>query len=229
MEELIMHNGQRKQVEALLARRKSKKSYEYEVQVRLKGHATHSQGLAARGGVSSLLWKCAALVDDPRSDVSAFPLPAGRRLHVWCPSAGVRGCWTLASHGSWCAPVRVQWVGLKSVFNSWLSRELLEDLGFEKLVHDIDAKEVARLGVYGRPLTIPGVQAHFDDFGLESEFATYGQIKNLSGRLPDPCLSLPDICILRHLGSSELGAVPGLLDACELAPSIEQRPWRSVL
>eukprot|EP00270_Netrium_digitus_P003247 TRINITY_DN1367_c0_g1_i1.p1 TRINITY_DN1367_c0_g1~~TRINITY_DN1367_c0_g1_i1.p1 ORF type:complete len:996 (-),score=306.74 TRINITY_DN1367_c0_g1_i1:35-3022(-) len=105
MQDLIMHNGQRKQVEQLLARRKSKKSYEYEV----------------------------------------------------------------------------KWVGLKPVFNSWLSRELLEDLGFEKLVHDVDAKEVARLGVYQRPLTIPGVQAHFDDFGLDAEFATYGQIGNLSG------------------------------------------------
>ncbi|GJP32034.1 hypothetical protein CLOM_g16578 [Closterium sp. NIES-68] len=105
MEELIMHNGQKKQVEQLLSRRKSKKSYEYEV----------------------------------------------------------------------------KWVGLKSVFNSWLSRELLEDLGFEKLVHDVDAKEVARLGVYGRPLTIAGVQEHFDNFGLDAEFGTYGQIKNLSG------------------------------------------------
>ncbi|CAI5977901.1 unnamed protein product [Closterium sp. NIES-64] len=105
MEELIMHNGQRKQVEQLLSRRKSKKSYEYEV----------------------------------------------------------------------------KWVGLKPVFNSWLSRELLEDLGFEKLVHDVDAKEVARLGVYGRPLTIAGVQEHFDNFGLDAEFGTYGQIKNLSG------------------------------------------------
>jgi len=45
----------------------------------------------------------------------------------------------------------LQWVGLKSVFNSWLSRELLEDLGFEKLVHDVDAKEVARLGCAGAP------------------------------------------------------------------------------
>ncbi|CAI5495151.1 unnamed protein product [Closterium sp. Naga37s-1] len=105
MEELIMHNGQRKQVEQLQSRRKSKKSYEYEV----------------------------------------------------------------------------KWVGLKPVFNSWLSRELLEDLGFEKLVHDVDAKEVARLGVYGRPLTIAGVQEHFDNFGLDAEFGTYGQIKNLSG------------------------------------------------
>jgi len=36
----------------------------------------------------------------------------------------------------------------------------------------------------------PGVQAHFDDFGLESEFATYGQIKNLSGGLQVATLPL---------------------------------------
>eukprot|EP00271_Cylindrocystis_brebissonii_P003476 TRINITY_DN1446_c0_g1_i1.p1 TRINITY_DN1446_c0_g1~~TRINITY_DN1446_c0_g1_i1.p1 ORF type:complete len:994 (+),score=230.02 TRINITY_DN1446_c0_g1_i1:209-3190(+) len=105
MEELIMHNGMKKQVERLQGRRKSKKSYEYEV----------------------------------------------------------------------------KWVGLKEVFNTWLSRELLEDMGFVKLVHELDSKEVARLGLYSRPCTIAGVQAHFDDFGLDAEFGTYGQIKNLSG------------------------------------------------
>lgn len=105
MEELIMHNGSRKQVERLLGRRKSKKSYEYEV----------------------------------------------------------------------------KWVGMKDVFNTWLSRELLEDMGFVKLVHEIDSKEVSRLGLYSRPCTIAGVQTHFDDFGLDAEFGTYGQIKNLSG------------------------------------------------
>eukprot|EP00897_Mesotaenium_endlicherianum_P003141 jgi/Mesen1/2855/ME000174S02107 len=75
----------------------------------------------------------------------------------------------------------VKWVGLKPVFNTWLSRELLESMGFEKLVHEVDGKEVARLGLYSRPLTVPGVQAHLDDFGLDSEFGTYGQIGNLSG------------------------------------------------
>lgn len=79
------------------------------------------------------------------------------------------------------APLCVQWVGLKDAFNTWLSRELLESLGFEKLVHEMDAKEVARLGLYSRPCTIAGVQDHFNDFGLDAEFGTYGQIKNLSG------------------------------------------------
>ena len=78
-------------------------------------------------------------------------------------------------------PLRAQWVGLKDAFNTWLSRELLESLGFEKLVHEMDAKEVARLGLYSRPCTIAGVQDHFNDFGLDAEFGTYGQIKNLSG------------------------------------------------
>ena len=45
MEELIMHNGVKKQLEQLLARRKSKRSYEYEVKVRLddaNGHVLWS-------------------------------------------------------------------------------------------------------------------------------------------------------------------------------------------
>eukprot|EP00850_Spirogloea_muscicola_P015200 SM000114S24163 [mRNA] locus=s114:407368:416437:+ [translate_table: standard] len=138
MQQLITHEGKAKIVERLLARRKSKKSYEYEV----------------------------------------------------------------------------QWLGLKPVWNSWLSREMLEHLGFEKLVNEIDAKEVARLGVYNKPLTIAGVQEHFNDFGLEAEFGTYGGQK-VKVVLAAAMWSNPHMIVLdeptNFLDRDSLGALAGAI------------------
>jgi hypothetical protein len=68
------------------------------------------------------------------------------------------------------------------VHNAWMTRAMLEEMGFQKMIHEVDAQMVAKLGLYNRPLTIAGVQQHLSDFGLEPEFGTYGQIKNLSGQ-----------------------------------------------
>lgn len=73
----------------------------------------------------------------------------------------------------------VQWQG--GVETSWLTRDQLEDMGFAKLVNEIDAKEAARQGLYTRPLTIAAVQKHLEEFGLESEFGTHSRIRGLSG------------------------------------------------
>jgi elongation factor 3 len=75
----------------------------------------------------------------------------------------------------------VKWVGMHPVHNAWMTRAMLEEMGFQKMIHEVDAQMVAKLGLYNRPLTIAGVQQHLSDFGLEPEFGTYGQIKNLSG------------------------------------------------
>lgn len=69
------------------------------------------------------------------------------------------------------------------VHNAWMTRAMLEEMGFQKMIHEVDSQMVAKLGLYNRPLTIAGVQQHLSDFGLEPEFGTYGQIKNLSGQL----------------------------------------------
>lgn len=75
----------------------------------------------------------------------------------------------------------VQWVGLGSEHNAWMSRDELEQLGFTKLVNEIDAKEAARNGLMTRPLTALNVQKHLEDVGLEAEFATHSHIRGLSG------------------------------------------------
>jgi hypothetical protein len=95
------------------------------------------------------------------------------------------GCVTEMTSSSPCLSYFVplpQWVGMHPVHNAWMTRAMLEEMGFQKMIHEVDAQMVAKLGLYNRPLTIAGVQQHLSDFGLEPEFGTYGQIKNLSGQ-----------------------------------------------
>lgn len=73
----------------------------------------------------------------------------------------------------------VQWKG--GIETTWLPRSTLEEMGFVKLVNEIDAKEAAKNGLITRPLTIAQVQKHLEDFGLEAEFGTHSRIRGLSG------------------------------------------------
>ncbi|KAG0297981.1 translational elongation factor EF-1 alpha [Linnemannia gamsii] len=75
----------------------------------------------------------------------------------------------------------VQWVGRPFDDNAWISREKLEDWGFEKLVQSFDDKEAARAGAWTRSLTAVEVERHLGDLGLPAEFATHNQIIGLSG------------------------------------------------
>ena len=75
----------------------------------------------------------------------------------------------------------VSWVGLHPDYNEWLTRDRLEEMGFVKLVNEIDMKEAARLGLVTRPLTEAVVQKHLQDLGIEPEFGTHSQIRGLSG------------------------------------------------
>lgn len=65
--------------------------------------------------------------------------------------------------------------------NIWLTREKLEDLGYQKVVQAFDDKEAAKEGMYTRPLTQANVQKHLADVGLDPEFSTHSRIKGLSG------------------------------------------------
>lgn len=73
----------------------------------------------------------------------------------------------------------VQWVGASET--SWLSRDQLTDLGYEKLCNEIDIKEAAAAGLFSRPLTTAAIQKHLEDLGLEAEFALHSQMRGLSG------------------------------------------------
>ncbi|KAF9085843.1 translational elongation factor EF-1 alpha [Mortierella sp. GBA35] len=75
----------------------------------------------------------------------------------------------------------VQWVGRPFDDNAWISRERLEEWGFEKLVQAFDDKEAARAGAWTRSLTAVEVERHLGDLGLPAEFATHSHIKGLSG------------------------------------------------
>jgi elongation factor 3 len=73
----------------------------------------------------------------------------------------------------------VFWKGDDS--SQWMSRDVLEDLGFQKLLNDIDAKEAAANGLMGKPLTAKNVEDHMVNIGLDPEFTTHSRIRGLSG------------------------------------------------
>jgi elongation factor 3 len=75
----------------------------------------------------------------------------------------------------------VQWVGLHPEKNLWLTRDKLIEMGLEKLVSTLDAKEAAAQGLYQRPLTAVNIEKHLGDLGLEAEFASHSMIRGLSG------------------------------------------------
>ncbi|GLI71115.1 hypothetical protein VaNZ11_016208 [Volvox africanus] len=75
----------------------------------------------------------------------------------------------------------VQWANTPADQTSWLPRDTLVELGYEKLVNEIDIKEAAAAGLFTRPLTTASIQKHLDALGLESEFALHSQIRGLSG------------------------------------------------
>ncbi|KAL2913906.1 translational elongation factor EF-1 alpha [Polyrhizophydium stewartii] len=65
--------------------------------------------------------------------------------------------------------------------NQWVTREKLEDWGFEKIIQAFDDKEAAKEGAYSRPLTAANVEKHLKDVGLDPEFASHSRIRGLSG------------------------------------------------
>lgn len=115
----------------------------------------------------------------------------------------------------------VQWVGLHHEFNTWLPRATLEEMGFIKLVNEIDAKEAAKAGLISRPLTIAKVEKHLEDFGLEAEFGTHSRIRGLSGGqkvklvLAAAMWNNPHILVLdeptNYLDREALGALAGAI------------------
>lgn len=75
----------------------------------------------------------------------------------------------------------VKFVGLDWEKNEWLPRDDLEKWGFTKLLQRFDDREAALAGVYKRTLSAKNIQKHFEDLGLDSEFAMHSRIRGLSG------------------------------------------------
>lgn len=115
----------------------------------------------------------------------------------------------------------VQWVGLSQDKTSWLPRSTLEELGFTKMVNEIDIKEAANQGFYLKPLTTANIQKHLDDLGLDREISTHNHIRGLSGGqkvkvVLGACTWLqPHIIVLdeptNYLDRDSLGALAGAI------------------
>eukprot|EP00884_Botryococcus_braunii_P020582 jgi/Botrbrau1/7207/Bobra.0300s0033.1 len=73
----------------------------------------------------------------------------------------------------------VQWKGCLET--TWVSDERLKELGFQKMMTEIDAKEAARAGMALKPLTQANIEKHLKDLGLDPEFGTHSQMRGLSG------------------------------------------------
>lgn len=117
----------------------------------------------------------------------------------------------------------VQWEGQPSSsdYTAWLSRDRLEEMGFTKMVNEIDSKEAARLGLQTRPLTTAVIQKHLEDVGIEPEFGTHSRMRGLSGGqkvkvvLAAAMWNNPHILVLdeptNYLDRESLGALAGAI------------------
>lgn len=85
----------------------------------------------------------------------------------------------------------VQFKGLHPENNKWMTRDKLIEMGMEKLVAALDAKEAAAQGLYQRPLTTSVVEKHLMDLGIEPEFGTHSHIRGLSGDHHRPFSAAP--------------------------------------
>jgi elongation factor 3 len=75
----------------------------------------------------------------------------------------------------------VQWKGQPLDKNEWLTRDQLEEMGFQKMLNEIDIKEAAKMGLVQRPLTEVNIARHLADLGIEEEFGTHAHMRGLSG------------------------------------------------
>ncbi|KAL5611384.1 hypothetical protein BROUX41_001002 [Berkeleyomyces rouxiae] len=75
----------------------------------------------------------------------------------------------------------VKWRGLMPKHNSFLSREKLVELGFNKLIQEFDDHEASREGLGYRELLPKVISQHFQDLGLDPEIANHNEIGSLSG------------------------------------------------
>eukprot|EP00667_Euglena_gracilis_P001887 EG_transcript_1888 len=75
----------------------------------------------------------------------------------------------------------VKWEGSPYTENSFLSKDMLMQLGFDKLMQRVDEREAQSQGAFNRPLTQVNIEKHYTDVGLEVEYSVHSQIRALSG------------------------------------------------
>jgi elongation factor 3 len=109
--------------------------------------------------------------------------------------------------------------------NHWIERDILEKMGFEKVLNAMDERIALRATQFGRPLTKENVQKHIADVGLAAEFSTHMRMGALSGGqkvkvvLASALWTKPHILILdeptNYLDRESLGALARAIRAFE--------------
>lgn len=75
----------------------------------------------------------------------------------------------------------VKWVGKLPKYNTMITKETLQELGFAKVVQEFDDHESSREGLGYRVLEPKVISKHFEDIGLDPEIANHNEISGLSG------------------------------------------------
>jgi hypothetical protein len=84
----------------------------------------------------------------------------------------------------------------------------LLELGFAKLVNEVDMKAAAAAGLLGmgsRPLNAPTIEKYLAEFGIDPEFGTHSRIRGLSG-VPPARLFFPKEYSLAPASSTSLSS-----------------------
>jgi len=107
----------------------------------------------------------------------------------------------------------------------WLDGDRLWRLGFQKMIKAMDARCLAREGMYKRPLTSVNVEKHCANVGLEAEVASHTRMGSLSGGekvkvvLAACTWNQPHIIVLdeptNYLDRDALGALAGAIKKYE--------------
>jgi len=75
----------------------------------------------------------------------------------------------------------IKWVGMLHKNNTWIPRERLIELGFDKLVQRFDDFESSREGAGSKELSQKAIRKHLEDLGLNGEIAEHHEMSGLSG------------------------------------------------
>ena len=61
----------------------------------------------------------------------------------------------------------VKWLNKDSDKNTWISREKLEELGYEKLIQRLDQQEALRSGLATKTLTTKSIEKQLNEMGID--------------------------------------------------------------
>lgn len=75
----------------------------------------------------------------------------------------------------------IKWKNHVHKHNTWMTREKLLELGFDKLVRHFDDREASREGLGYRELSTAAIRKHLEDVGLDGDIADHNMISGLSG------------------------------------------------